>query len=114
MDAEHGSTARARVEWPSKAERSWCAGASRPRPAELQAGSLGWTSFFRMQGVVDRLKHKLVSQRERTASHGTTAASENGAPTGPEPESLVRDSPSELKTVPVADSSPSDGSSPRA
>ena len=47
---------RIRVTWSGRSERQWCAGATRPpAPGELEIQT-GWTSFFRLQGVMERLR----------------------------------------------------------
>lgn len=46
---------RIRVRLSPRAARRWCPGATRPREQPSEApGNLGWTAFFRLQGVVGR------------------------------------------------------------
>lgn len=52
MDPEQ----RVRVELSDRASRGWCPGATRPPVRQELETATGWTSFFKIQSVVGRLR----------------------------------------------------------
>ncbi len=49
---------RIRVPWPPRADRRWCPGATRLPIVAPVKEQTGWTAFFRLQGVMERLREK--------------------------------------------------------
>ena len=73
---------RIRLTWSPKAQRPWCPGATRPAPAA--AVPVGWTSFLRMQDVVQKLwsKQREALRAERQGEILPAGGSEDGPAEG--------------------------------
>lgn len=87
MDTEQ----RVRVEFSDRSSRGWCAGATRPPVRQELETATGWTSFFKLQNVVGRLR--------RAGAKGEDLESvESALPQGssPMPESVGVDEPEQV------------------